>query len=64
MENCKIILFDNDIFLKQKYGGIRTYFTNLILHIKKLKNVNTLDYYFLENFDIYQKNILGKKYLI
>ena len=58
----KIILFDNDIFLKQKYGGIRTYFTNLILNINKLKNNIKVHSSSLNCVDFCPRSFLGKNY--
>ena len=34
----KIIFYDNDIFLNQRYGGIRTYFENLIKYLLEENN--------------------------
>lgn len=63
MENYKFIFFDNDIFLNQKYGGIRTYFTNLILNLNNLDTNFKIKNSSLKYIDLLPKHYFGIKYL-
>ena len=59
----KIIFYDNDIFLNQTYGGIRTYFENLIKNLSIENNELQVHPSSLKYLKLKPKYYLGKKYI-